>query len=127
MENIRVRKNTLATNFENQCAHYKRAKTGKGWERCQKEEYHPMPHVTASGQRWVSSPDKSGFTCTAERLLREFVDKINQEPKAVWAVINSSYYPREVDSIWATKELGEVRANQLGKDWRVTEWEVGRA
>lgn len=48
----------LAKNFDEQCAHYKRAINRKAWERCQKKEYHQGPHVTASGRTWNTAKDR---------------------------------------------------------------------
>jgi len=48
----------LAKNFDEQCAHYKRALNGRAWERCQKKSYHRGLHITALGRKWETAPDK---------------------------------------------------------------------
>ena len=47
--------------------------------------------------------------------------------KTVWCVIYGNYFPREIDSIWATREDALARAEELNNDdfaWEVVEWEV---
>lgn len=44
---------------------------------------------------------------------------------SVWAVVYSNYEPAEVDSLWATEELANIRLSQLLGDWTVVEWAVG--
>jgi len=48
----------LAKNFDEQCAHYKRAVGCKAWERCQKKEYHRGSHITVIGRKWETAKDR---------------------------------------------------------------------
>lgn len=43
----------------------------------------------------------------------------------VYAVIFSNYEPSEVDSLWASKELAQARADELDGYWRVVPMSVG--
>lgn len=51
----------------------------------------------------------------------------------IWVVVFGNYEPSDggwwfhlrVDSLWATKELAQKRADELDDDWRVVEWMVG--
>jgi hypothetical protein len=47
----------------------------------------------------------------------------------VWVVRYGNYEPAEIDSIWFTEELAQIRAESLdadrrGGDWAVEAWEV---
>lgn len=47
----------------------------------------------------------------------------------VWCVIYGNYLPREVDSIWATKDDAFTRANKLREktrdgNWNIEKWEI---
>jgi hypothetical protein len=44
--------------------------------------------------------------------------------RSVWAVVHSNFFPREIDSLWSTRELAQKRADQLGDSWRPEEWQV---
>lgn len=43
---------------------------------------------------------------------------------SVFLVVFSNYSPAEIDSVHATRKSAEIRAEGLGGDWRVEEWEV---
>jgi hypothetical protein len=53
----------------------------------------------------------------------------------IWTVIYGNYYPREVDSYWATKEEAQVQADKLRDEmmaaglgsgmWEIEEIQVG--
>lgn len=42
----------------------------------------------------------------------------------VYAVVFGNYFPRELDSLWKTKEMADTRADSLDGDWRVVEMTV---
>lgn len=42
----------------------------------------------------------------------------------IFAVVYANFYPLEIDSLWATEELAERRADNLNGMWRVREMEV---
>lgn len=43
----------------------------------------------------------------------------------IWQVYYSNYFPREVDSTWATEAQAEKRAAELKGPWNVEAVEVG--
>ncbi len=45
-------------------------------------------------------------------------------PKTVWCVVYGNYSPREVDSIWATKDDALARADELRKETGDDNWDI---
>lgn len=45
------------------------------------------------------------------------------EVNSVWVVYYGNYYPRELDSIWATEELAKARC-EIDPDLNCEEWAV---
>ena len=42
-----------------------------------------------------------------------------------FAIVYSNYFPREIDSLWSTKEKAELRLKELSSEWRIVEMEIG--
>jgi len=42
----------------------------------------------------------------------------------VHAVVYDAYFPREVDSLWATENLARDRRDELNDQWDTDMWEV---
>ena len=47
-------------------------------------------------------------------------------PAVCYAVCFSNYFPLEMDSVWATKELAEKRCSEITGEWNVVEMEIQR-
>ena len=52
--------------------------------------------------------------------------RCNKKAALCFAVVYSNYFPREVDSIWSTRDKAESRACQVGQEWHVVEWEFDK-
>jgi hypothetical protein len=69
-----------------------------------------------------SDYDLFDYIWNASRKHRDA--EIASQERTVWLVCFGNYYPREINSIWATKELAQQQAESLGSGWDVEEWEV---
>lgn len=84
----------------------------------------------SSEPMWQSKRQPSCFSKDGGKSWYDIDDPKQQEIDLldrVFAVINGNYFPREVDSLWTTREGARKRADHLGGMWDVEDMKLYNA